>query len=281
MTRLIQFVFRIILFFDTRFLTQGSKESLNRKEIKRILLVNTTAMGDTLLSTPAIRAVRKEFSEAYIASLVHVKQKDVLKNNPRINELVIYSGKYRGLLRLIRRLRKKKFDLVIVLHANDPDIVPIIYLTGARYRVGWAESKFSFLFTHTFKRPENKILHTIDQRFGILESIGIVSDSVEMEYFFNEKEIRFSDNFLKRNNISENDILIGLHPFGSLESKAWPNYIDFIEKISKEDRFKLVLIGGKKHEREVFENRSKIGNKIISAVGKTYVGETAAIVIDG
>jgi len=278
MTRLIQFVFRIILFFDTRFLTQGSKESLNRKEIKRILLVNTTAMGDTLLSTPAIRAVRKEFSEAYIASLVHVKQKDVLKNNPRINELVIYSGKYRGLLRLIRRLRKKKFDLVIVLHANDPDIVPIIYLTGARYRVGWAESKFSFLFTHTFKRPENKILHTIDQRFGILESIGIVSDSVEMEYFFNEKEIRFSDNFLKRNNISENDILIGLHPFGSLESKAWPNYIDFIEKISKEDRFKLVLIGGKKHEREVFENRSKIGNKIISAVGKTYVGETAALI---
>lgn len=278
MTNFIRFVFKIIYFFDKRSRDLEKKDDIDYKNIKRILLVNTTALGDTLLSTPAIRAVRRKFQEAYIASLVHLRQQDILKNNPRINELIIYHGKYKGLLRLVRRLRKKKFDLVIVLHANDPDIVPIIYLTGARYRVGWAESKFSFLFTHTFKRPENKILHTIDQRFGILESIGIEPDSINMEYFLDEKDEKSSYDFLRENRITETDILIGLHPFGSLESKAWPNYIDFLEKISKSDRFKLVLIGGKRHEREVFENRSKIGDKIISAVGKTYVGETAALI---
>lgn len=278
MTKLLRFIFKVIVFFDKSFSDKWKKDVLNDKDIKRILLVNTTAMGDTLLSTPAIRAVRKEFSEAYIALLVHVKQKDVLKNNPRINELVIYSGKYKGLLRLIRRLRKKKFDLVIVLHANDPDIVPIIYLTGARYRVGWAESKFSFLFTHTFKRPENKILHTIDQRFGILESIGIEPDSIDMEYFLDEKDRISADKFLRENDISTADTLIGIHPFGSLQSKSWPNYIEFIEKMFEDNRSKMVLIGGKRHEREVLENWPRIGNKIVSAVGKTYVGETAALI---
>lgn len=278
MTRLIQIVFRIILFFDKRSRDLEKRDAIDYKNIKRILLVNTTALGDTLLSTPAIRAVRKRFQDAYIASLVHIKQKEILKNNPRIDELILYPGKYKGLIRLIRTLRRKRFDMAIVLHANDPDIVPLVYLAGARYRAGWAESKFSFLFTHTFKRPENKFIHTVEQRLGILKSIGIEPDGVEMEYFFDEEDGVYADKFLRENDISAADTLTGIHPFGSLQSKSWPNYIEFIEEMAENNRFKMVLIGGKRHEEDVLENRPRIGNKIVSAVGKTNIGQTAALI---
>jgi ADP-heptose:LPS heptosyltransferase len=278
MTRLIQFVFRIILFFDKRLRDPEKRDDIDYKNIKRILLVNTTALGDTLLSTPAIRTAREKFQDAYIVSLVHVKQEEILKNNPRIDELILYPGKYKGLIRLIQTLRKKKFDMVVVLHANDPDIVPLVYLTGARYRAGWAESKFSFLFTHTFKRPEGERIHTINQRLGIVKSVGIESDGVEMEYFFDEEDGSYADKFLRENDISAADTLIGIHPFGSLKSKSWPNYIEFIEKMAKDNRFKVILIGGKKHEEDILKNWPEIDSKIVSAVGKTNIGQTAALI---
>lgn len=278
MTRIIQFIFRVILFLEKRSRRFEKKETIDYQSIKRILLVNTTALGDTLMSTPAIRAVRKAFPHASIASLVHSKQQEVLRDNPRIDELILYHGKYKRLFRLISTLRKKNFDMVIVFHANDPDIVPIVYMTGARYRAGWAESKLSFLLTHTFKRPEGKKIHVIEQRFGVLRSIGIEPDGVAMEYSVDEKDRVFADAFLKRNNILPAEFLIGLHPFGSLQSKSWPNYIGFLEKISVNQKIKLILFGGKVHKREFRQHCPDLDHNIFPVVGKTSIGETAALI---
>ena len=118
----------------------------------RVLLVCTTALGDTLLSTPAIRAVRSACPKACISVLASPAAREVLRFSPRIDELIPHRGKVdlRSLLtlpRLVRLLRRQRFDLAIVLHANDPDIAPLTYMSGAPYRMGWRESRLGFLFT--------------------------------------------------------------------------------------------------------------------------------------
>lgn len=56
---------RILKFFDMR---QTDIEYFDSKKVKNILIVSSTAIGDTLLSTPAIRAVRKRYPKAKILS---------------------------------------------------------------------------------------------------------------------------------------------------------------------------------------------------------------------
>ena len=131
-------VMRILAAFDRR-----PAVEVGQVEVRSICLVNTTALGDTLFSTPAIRAVRRAYPEARIVSLVHRNQRDLLRFNPHLDDIIEYPGKYKGVARLVGRLKAEGFDLVIVLHANDPDVVPLVYFSGARLRAGWAESQMS------------------------------------------------------------------------------------------------------------------------------------------
>ena len=159
----------------------------------RILLVSTTAIGDTVMATPFIRAVRKRYPNSHITVFAHHKRMSLLERNPHFDLLLPYYGKGKKLLRTLYSLRKGKFDLAIVLHANDPDIVPLIRWSGAPQRVGWGESKWSHLFTHTILRthpPEHFSLH----KKRLVESIGISVEDLRSEIFFKtEDELPFEN----------------------------------------------------------------------------------------
>jgi ADP-heptose:LPS heptosyltransferase len=153
----------------------------------RILLVSTTAIGDTVMATPMVRAVRKKYPEAHITMFVHHRRREIFDTNPHVNTVLPYYGKWKRLIRTMWALRRGQFDLAIVLHANDPDIVPLVRWTGAPQRVGWGESKWSHLFTHTIFRtnpPEHFLVH----KKRLLESIGIPVDDLHTELFFNRDD---------------------------------------------------------------------------------------------
>jgi ADP-heptose:LPS heptosyltransferase len=197
----------------------------------RILLVSTTAIGDTLMATPFLRAVRNRFPDAHIAFMVHHIRKEVVELNPSINELIVYYGKGKHLLSTFWKLRRGKFDKVIVLHANDPDIVPLVRCTGAPMRAGWGESKWANLFTHTILRknpPEHFMLH----KKRLLESIGIPVDDLRTELVVDEKDdagYRQLQKWLHTNSYQKGYVV--MHPFGSNSGKWWPlqNFFEVAE----------------------------------------------------
>ena len=90
----------------------------------RILLTRTDRIGDVVLSTPAIKAVRDKYPDAYIAFMTRPYAKDIVEGNPYLDEVIIYDkyGKHSSLLSTIKfalGLRKKKFDLAIILHPTN------------------------------------------------------------------------------------------------------------------------------------------------------------------
>ena len=189
----------------------------------RILLVSTTAIGDTVMATPFLRAVRRKHPEALITFFAHRKRLEILERNPHLNTLLPYYGKGRHLLQTLWALRRGRFDLAIVLHANDPDIVPMVRWTGAPQRVGWVESKWSKLFTHTIRRtqpPEHFMLH----KKRLLESFGIPVDDLRTEIFLTaEDEVPFHhqiEPWLRE--VSPSKKYVAMHAFGSNPAKWWP-----------------------------------------------------------
>ena len=87
----------------------------------RILIVRTDRLGDVLLSTPVVRALRQEFSQSYISMLISPYTKDALEGNPDLDEVITFDKDARDIswwvmFKLIQTLRRKKIDLAIILH---------------------------------------------------------------------------------------------------------------------------------------------------------------------
>ena len=273
----IKTIFKIARYFDKR------SDVFDRDKISNILIINTTAIGDTLLSTPAIRALRKGFPSAHIAALVSKPAKEILLENKYINELIDYQPRINlpyliKLPTLLKILKSRKFDLVIVLHGNDPDTAPIAYLTGASHRLGWEESRLSFLFTMPVKmRDENE--HFAEVRVGALSNIGVTPDGIDLDMPLNTEDEEEADAFLERNNLQKG-ILAGLHPFGSKSYKWWP-----LERMSKiadylheEHNLQPVIFGGAKEKTHAIEMANMMQVKPLIAAGELSIRGSAALI---
>ena len=273
----IKAVFRVIKFFDKR------NTPFDKQNISNILVINTTAIGDTLLSTPALRAIRKGFPSVYVAVLVSKPAKEILLENKYINELIDYQPRINlpyliKLPTLLKRLKSKRFDLVIALHGNDPDTAPIAYLTCASHRLGWQESRLSFLFTMPVKmRVENE--HFAEVRVGALSNIGVLPDGIELDMPLNSKDEEEAVAFLKKNYFQKG-ILAGLHPFGSKPYKWWP--LDRMARagdyLYKKYNLQLIIFGGIKERDKAIEMSSMMEAKPLIAAGELSIRGSAALI---
>ena len=139
---------------------------------KRILIIEVNWVGDVLFSTPFIRSMRNRFPAAHIACAVVPGTKEVLEYNPKINELIIYDekGRDRGLwgkLRFVSLLKKKKFDLAVLLHRSATRAF-MAYLGGARERVGYRTGKNKVFLTEWVEISDEH-LHKVDYFLKIAE----------------------------------------------------------------------------------------------------------------
>lgn len=269
--------FSLALRFD------GRNSSFRAEDVKSILLLNTTAIGDTLLCTPAIKAIRRAFPQAKITSLVSPMAKEILLNNPHIDRFVDYPGRvdipfFLRLPRILKDLKKDKFNLSIVLDSNDPEAGPFSYLSGAPVRVGWQESKLSFLFTIPV-RKRRESLHVIDIKLKALESIGIKPLERKPEIFLTEEENVKVDRIIKEAGLVKEKIA-GIHPFGAKRNRWWPEeyVIALGDLLFEKYGYRTILFGGKK-ERPFAERIAKGMKKSpLVVAGKTGIRESVALI---
>src|SRR3989338_4850837 len=90
---------------------------------KRILIFNVNWLGDVLFSTATIRNIRRNFPDSFIACVIPSRCYPILKDNPHLDEIIIFDEKdrHRGVLSkldFVKSLREKKFDTVFLLHRS-------------------------------------------------------------------------------------------------------------------------------------------------------------------
>ena len=153
---------------------------------KNILLIRLSSLGDVVLTTPAIRAVRAHFPNAHIAMLVAKQSADVLHGNPHLDEIIPFdrlaTDKDTGeMWRVIRKLRKRKFSLTIDFQGKFRTEV-LAYLSGAAERVGRGK-------LCTVRAPDAAaVTHATEQNLALLHAIGIPAEDRTLEMFLSESE---------------------------------------------------------------------------------------------
>jgi heptosyltransferase-2 len=127
---------------------------------EKIVIVQTAFLGDVILTTPLIKAVRKKYPRSKIFFLLIPQTKELLQNIPYLDEIVVYDKKDKekgifGFLKLIKKIKGMAFDLAFVPHRSLRSAL-LVYLAGIPQRAGFDRSSGSFLFTKKIKYIQNQ-----------------------------------------------------------------------------------------------------------------------------
>jgi len=250
--------------------------------MKKILVVNVNWLGDVVFSTPALRALRKANEQAHIACLVISRCKEVLKNNPHLDEIIIYdeNGKHRSLpakLRFIRYLRSRKFDQVYTLHQSLKRAM-IGFLAGIPSRIGYDTKGRGFLLTKAIPAPDFP-MHKVDYFLNMLEASGIKNDGRECEFFISEEDENNAESILRKNGLEEGKPYVVLNPGGNWIMKRWPaEYFSQLGGLLLENTpMKVVIAGAKKDKKLADKIASGMEHEPVVITGATTLHELSAI----
>ena len=150
----------------------SGETKVDKEKVKKILLIRIDRIGDVVLSTPAIRAMKKTFPDSQIDLLVNSYTKELLLNNPHIDNLIIEGDKF-----------SQDYDMAIALHSGMR-VNWLTFLSGAQYRGGYSGSGGSFFLTHKkLNDRAQRIRHEVESVLEIVEMMGGVAPEKELEIY--------------------------------------------------------------------------------------------------
>lgn len=267
---LLYFILKVIKKFDKR---KTDLEYFNPDEVKNILVVSSTAIGDTLMSTPAIRAIRQRYPKAKIIAHFNIKNMELFENNPHIDGIIPYYGGWKKFFKTIKEFRKHKFDVAVILHGNEPQATPMAYLGGARFIVKVPNAnRFRFLLSNSREIYSwEDFSHGVEARLKSAELIDCQIIDKKMALTVSEKGEFFIENFLKHNNVNESDKIIGFQVGASTLSRMWfsERFIELGQRlINYDSSFRIIITGSPKEYQYCKEIGDKIGEKVVVSAGK-------------
>ncbi len=218
---------------------------LDLGQVRRVLLISNTALGDTLFSTPAIRALKERYPAWELEVLAHRVFGAILTHNSHVGRIFTYPGRNRRLLTLARDLRLRAYDLVVILHGNDPEATLLAHLTGSPYIIGSAKSPLAFAYSATVA-PADPYEHAIERRLNYVRLVGADTADKRMDLFLPPEELDRAAALLAENFGAVPPLLMAFHPTGSDPYKWWPaaSFIDLGNFLYETYQAPLLIISG-------------------------------------
>ncbi|MBW8016662.1 MAG: lipopolysaccharide heptosyltransferase II [Planctomycetes bacterium] len=190
---------------------------------QRILIWLPSPLGDAVMSTPALRAIRQKYKDAEICFLGNAPVKAVLSDGIFNDQWIKAAG---GPFALAVRLRKADFTDAI-LFKNSFSCALAVFLAGIKKRIGYGRDRRSWLLTDSItpqKNPDGTFRPApmVDYYLKIAETLGCEIQNRNLELSVNREAASTADLRIK-NIISAEGPVVILVPGGAFgPSKCWP-----------------------------------------------------------
>lgn len=253
---------------------------------KRILIIKLSALGDLILSIPALKAIRAKYPSPHRITLLTGKAiAPVVSSCPYLDEVMVYDFKEsdRGVFKLFRlgkELRRRNFDAVIDLQNNRKSHI-LCALSLASLRYGYENKKLGFLLNRKVKEDKS-VLGPLEHQFKVLNLLDIELKDKKIELWPSKEDDKYIDDFLNSQWLSKDQVLAGVHLGSSLKwaTKRWP--LEYVANLAEELALKdirLVLTGESmpKDELRDFGELTRKSRPVI-ACGKTTINQLACLI---
>jgi ADP-heptose:LPS heptosyltransferase len=246
---------------------------------ERILVIRLTAIGDVVLTLPAVSVLRRKFPAAKISFLTTRENAELLRGFRDVAETITIDRKLlRGtnvfrsggeLLRLIRRLRAGRFSLAVDFQSNG-ESGWLTRLTGAPRRWGVAK-KPSRRWAYTVALDALP-LHPAETHCALLRHCGLDTGGARNEFFLPPEASAAAREFFAAQKLSPEKPTLFIQPFTSAAHKNWPleNYV----AVARHWRAQgvQVILGGGPADRAVLEPARAEGFAVSAGVPLLVTG---------
>jgi len=255
------------------------------KEIREILIIKPSSLGDVVLALPALGALRRSFPEAKISWLIRSEFAPLLKEHPYLDDIIIFDRKYLGkawynpnafsaLVRLIQMLRNSKYDVVIDLQGLFRT-ASLGWLSGCKRRFGFSKAReFAEIFyTCKIERDENST-HVVDYYLKVVEAVGAGDTAVEFVLPTDAESVDSVKKKLTERKIEGNNYAVFV-PGSFHRSKCWPaeRFGELAERITSQFGLPVVAVGTSSESDIVEEIQSRADVSIVNLAGGTGLNE--------
>jgi lipopolysaccharide heptosyltransferase I len=268
-------------------------------EIKRILLIQPSRIGDIIFSLPTLSALRRTFPRARITWLVDDRCQDLVEGHPDLDEVLVvpfkaieealkkraWKGVGQTFSRLKKELRSRSFDLSIDLHGLAKSAL-LVWMAGARFRIGSANTtgmkECSGFFSREIPpRPDDR--HTVERNLSVIDFLGGPTKDAQFQLTISEAAQSQVREILASAGRREQERLVVIHPGAGWLSRRWPadRFAELINTLGLTPGLQLAVIGGAaggSQEGRLFEHLfSMIRVPVINLVNRLSLKQLTAL----
>jgi predicted lipopolysaccharide heptosyltransferase III len=248
----------------------------------KILLIQLKRIGDLILTTPAIAAVRKKFPDANITLVISSECKALAPAIAGVNKLLVMPRGLAG-FRAVAAIAGGKFDFCVDFTRNDRSAL-LVLLSRAKKRIVSfrikVRSKFRTRFYNEFVEHRMRDMHTIDYHLALLEPLGISNASRAVRLDIPKSTRETADELLSAHNIRKEFVIF--HPGSARAEKFWnaQRWADVINHAADKRDVGLVITGGSAplEQTHLDDIKSKVRHQIVDLSGKTDLLTLAALI---
>lgn len=254
--------------------------------IQKILIRSVNWIGDAVMTTPAIAAIREYFPHAEISMLANGLVSQLFAHHRGIDKIITFDrnglhGGIFGRLRLAAELRKYNFDLVIILpNSFDSALVP--WLAGIPSRMGVCLDGRTLLLNkrcNIVKGVSGE--HEVAYYLNLVKCFDISGSCIDPFLCVAPQEEEDVATLLQAHGVRADDFVLGINPGASYGSaKRWypDRFAQVARRLASEWSAKIVVFGGPGEIEIAVDIENSLEGSVLNLAGKTSVRELMALI---
>jgi predicted lipopolysaccharide heptosyltransferase III len=247
-----------------------------------ILLIQLKRIGDLILTTPSIAALREKFPQATLSLVVSPAVEELLPAISGIDKVFVVRGRADDTLAWVR-LTLRKFDYCLDFTRNDRSAF-LTVLSGAKKRITAdhprLRTKIRSRSYNEFVESPVGFLHTVDYHLALLRPLGIIAPSRKIQLNLPQSTLEKAGPLLEAAQAGHGFVV--LHPGSARSEKFWEaeRWAQVIDHCVDEHRLKCVLTGGRSpmEQAQIAAIKAFTRADVIDLSGKTDLLTLAALV---
>ena len=256
-------------------------------QIKKILIIKPSALGDIIQALPAACSLAESFPDAQIDWFVRPEYAPLIENHPCIHKIVIFYRRELGkwwcspsafaeLVRLIKELRKEKYDVVFDFQGRFRSAI-FAWFSGCRQRIGMAGTQEITGLFYT-RRIAQSSVHLVDYFLDMVRSAGAKIGKIDFELKPQQQAIGEIQKILSENKINKDNYAVFV-PGATIEAKKWPveNFAALAGKVYKKYHCSIVAAGVESEKTIADELAARAGVPVANLAGKTNIRQLIAL----
>ncbi len=267
-------------------LIKGKNFSLDG--IKKILLIQLGDIGDVVLTTPAIKALRQHFPQANIIVAVREKAKELIEDCSWVSGVISINKEKRRFSRKIAYqkdfflcLRKYKFDMTIDMRTGTRGAI-LSFLSGANRRIGFyadnGELWRNRVFTHLILLGYTPGQYVAQYYSSLLHTLNIKTHMNPLLEVSPEKRRKAAALF-RNEKVPPDRPVIAIHPFSLWKYKEWgmDKYVQLMNWIGSEYKLPIIITGSPDERERAVTLKKMCGKHVYNFAGKTSIAMLGAV----